>query len=129
MAEATMRLRLIGVILLVLTSVAAAQERRYLYVATPGIRNYLEYGGHGLVVYDIDAGFAFVKRIPTGGLDEAGKPINVKGVCVSVPLKRAYISTLRSMMAVDLVTEKLVWERKYDGGCDRMAISPDGKVI
>src|SRR4051794_26184114 len=27
-------------------------ERRLLYVATPGIRNYLEYGGHGLLVFD-----------------------------------------------------------------------------
>lgn len=123
------RIGFIGIILLVLAGVATAQERRYLYVATPGIRNYLEYGGHGLVVYDIDAGFKFVKRIPTGGVDEAGKPINVKGVCVSVPLKRAYVSTLRSMMAIDLVTEKLAWERTYDGGCDRMAISPDGKTI
>ena len=25
-----------------------------LYVATPGIRNYVEYGGIGLVVYDMD---------------------------------------------------------------------------
>jgi DNA-binding beta-propeller fold protein YncE len=123
------RIGIVSVVLLALSTVAAAQEHHYLYVATPGIRNYLEYGGHGLVVYDIDAGFTFVKRIPTGGVDEAGKPLNVKGVCVSVPLKRAYVSTLTSLIAVDLVTEKVVWERKYDGGCDRMSISPDGKII
>ncbi|HYE72791.1 MAG TPA: hypothetical protein VEF04_05645, partial [Blastocatellia bacterium] len=35
---------------------AKAKERRLLYVATPGIRNYLEYGGHGLLVFDIDNG-------------------------------------------------------------------------
>ena len=28
--------------------------RRLLYVASPGIRNYLEYGGHGLLVFDIE---------------------------------------------------------------------------
>jgi hypothetical protein len=27
---------------------------RRLYVAVPGIRDYLEYGGHGLLVFDID---------------------------------------------------------------------------
>ena len=47
-----------------------AEERRLLYVAAPGIRDYLEYGGHGLLVFDIDDGHRFVKRIPTAGLDE-----------------------------------------------------------
>ena len=32
-------------------------------------------------------------------------------------------------MCLDLVTEKLLWERTYDGGCDRMAITPDGRLI
>ncbi|MFO1020038.1 MAG: hypothetical protein U0903_05005 [Planctomycetales bacterium] len=36
-----------------------------LYVAVPGIRNYLEFGGHGIVVFDIDNGHKFVRRIPT----------------------------------------------------------------
>ena len=30
--------------------------RSLLYVAAPGIRDYLEYGGHGLLVFDIDDG-------------------------------------------------------------------------
>ena len=28
-------------------------ERHYLYVAAPGIRNDMQYGGHGLLVFDI----------------------------------------------------------------------------
>jgi DNA-binding beta-propeller fold protein YncE len=104
-------------------------ERRLLYVATPGVRNYLEYGGHGLLVFDIDNGHRFVKRIATGGLDENGKPLNVKGVCASAATKRIYISTIRTLQCIDLVTERLLWERAYEGGCDRMAIAPDGKVI
>ena len=32
---------------------------------SPGIRNYVEYGGVGVLVYDIDHGHRFVKRIPT----------------------------------------------------------------
>jgi hypothetical protein len=103
--------------------------RRLLYVAVPGIRNYLEYGGHGLLVFDIDQGHRFVKRIPTGGLDDQGRPLNVKGVCASAAHKRIYISTTRQLLCLDLESEKLLWERTYEGGCDRMAISPDGKTI
>src|SRR5690349_6129084 len=65
----------------------------YLYVTTPGIRNYLEYGGHGILVYDMDNNFKLVKRIATAGLDSAGKPSNVKGVCVSLSTQSIYIST------------------------------------
>lgn len=107
----------------------SAAERRLLYVAVPGIRNYLEYGGHGVIVFDIDAGYKFVKRIPSAGLDDQGKPLNVKGVCANASTRRLYVSTIRSLMSFDLVTEKLLWEMRYEGGCDRMAISPDGKVI
>ena len=45
-------------------------ESRRLYVAAPGIRNYLEWGGTGVLIYDIDRGHAFVKRIPVSYLDE-----------------------------------------------------------
>ena len=107
----------------------AEGERRFLYVAVPGVRNYLEYGGHGLLVFDIDNGHRFVKRIATAGLNKNGQPLNVKGVCASAVSKRIYISTTETLTCLDLVTEKILWEKAYDGGCDRMAMSPDGKVI
>ncbi len=108
---------------------SAESERRLLYVATPGVRNYLEYGGHGLLVFDIDHKHKFVKRIKTSGVDTEGKPLNVKGVCASAVTKRIYITTTRTMTCLDLVTEKIVWEKSLPGGCDRMSISPDGKII
>jgi hypothetical protein len=114
---------------LFVTTSWASEPARRLYVATPGIRNYLEYGGHGLLVYDMDQDHQFVKRIPIAGLDETGKPRNVKGICASVPLKRLFITTPKTMTAVDLISEKVLWEKPYEGGCDRMAISPDGKTI
>jgi DNA-binding beta-propeller fold protein YncE len=101
----------------------------YLYVATPGIRDYLGYGGHGLLVFDIDNNHKFVKRIKTQGFHDNGTPSNVKGIDVSVQLNSVYISTLESMQRIDLATEKVVWERKYEGGCDRMSISPDGMTM
>ena len=104
--------------------------RRLLYVAVPGIRNYLEYGGHGVLVYDIDGGHKLLKRIPAAGLDAStGKPSNVKGVCASAATGRIYISTLKTLTCIDLVTEKVLWEKPYDGGCDRMSMTPDGKLM
>ena len=108
----------------------AAELRRLLYVAEPGIRNYLEYGGHGLLVFDIDHGHRFLKRIKTAGLDpRTGQPENVKGVCASARTGRIYVSTIRSLTCLDLLTEKILWEKAYEGGCDRMSISPDGSTI
>ncbi len=101
----------------------------YLYVAVPGVRNYLQYGGHGLLVFDMDNNFKFVKRIPTSGFDEKGQPSNVKGIAVSLYTHCIYISTIPSLICIDLLTEKQVWEKKYEGGCDRMSVSPDGKII
>jgi len=106
-----------------------APAQRYLYVACPGIRNYLEFGGHGLLVFDIDHGHKFVKRIPTAGLTDKGAPDNVKGICASANTQRVTISTIGALQSIDLVTEKLAWEKTYDGGCDRPAISPDGKIL
>jgi DNA-binding beta-propeller fold protein YncE len=103
--------------------------RRLLYVAVPGIRNYLEYGGHGLLVFDIDDGHRLLKRIPIGGLDDDGEPMNVKGICASAETDRVYISTIKTLMCLDLKTEQLLWEKEYERGCDRMALSPDGKTI
>lgn len=111
------------------SKVEAPPKGRYLYVAVPGIRNYLGYGGHGILVFDMDNNHRFVKRIKTQGLNSNGKPSNVKGVAVSVPLNSIYVSTLQSLQRIDLTTEKVVWEKTYEGGCDRMSISPDGKIM
>jgi len=111
---------------------AAGGEKHLLYVASPGIRNYVEYGGVGLLVYDIDRGYKWVKRIPTwpAGDGSAGQAAeNVKGIAASAQTGKLYVSTPKRMACFDLLTEKKVWEKEYEGGCDRMAISPDGRVL
>jgi DNA-binding beta-propeller fold protein YncE len=106
-----------------------AQQQRYLYVATPGVRDYLGYGGHGVLVFDISNHHRFVKRIRTGGFHGNGEPSNVKGIAVSIPLNSLYVSTLETLERIDLTTDTIVWEKKFEGGCDRMAISPDGMTM
>lgn len=109
----------------------AKNVRRLLYVASPGIRNYVEYGGHGILVYDIDAGHKFLRRISFDGkgVNDKGRPLNVKGICASEHTKRVYVSTLRHLICLDLVTDKVLWEKTYEGGCDRMSMAPDGSDI
>lgn len=106
-----------------------AQEHHYLYAAVPGVRNYLQHGGIGIVVFDMDNGYKFVKRIPTWKV-EPGKPVeNVKGIAADAKSGRVYVTTINRLAAFDLLTDKMLWEKTFDGGCDRLAISPDGKTI
>lgn len=107
----------------------AAGEHHYLYVAEPGIRNYLEYGGVGVLVFDIDDGYKFVKRIPNWDTPAGKEPENVKGIAASAVTGRLYVTTFNRMAALDIATGRKIWDRAYDAGCDRMAISPDGKIL
>lgn len=110
-------------------SAFAAPPHRYLYVASPGVRDLLEYGGHGVLVFDIDHDHKFLRRIPGKGVDEKDKPLNVKGICASAKTGRLYVSTLRFLTCYNISTGGILWENEYPGGCDRMAISPDGRII
>jgi DNA-binding beta-propeller fold protein YncE len=114
---------------LFLLSLLPAQEKRFLYVASPGIRNYVEHGGVGILVYDIDAGYKFVRRISTWEVPPGQKPENIKGIAASAQNGRIYVTTINRMMALDAVSGKKIWDKTYEGGCDRLAISPDGKLL
>jgi hypothetical protein len=103
-------------------------DGRYLYVACPGIRNLMEFGGAGVLVFDIDHGHKFVKRIETPHSKDA-KPDNMKGVCASAATGRLYFSTPRKLYCLDLLTEETLWEKSLPQGCDRMSMTPDGKVL
>ncbi len=106
-----------------------AADQHYLYVANPGTRNYVEYGGVGLTVFDIDNGYKFVKRIPTWDVPAGKEPENVKGVVANAKTGRIYVSSLTRLVAIDVVSGKKIWDQTYEGGCDRMAISPDGRWL
>ncbi len=119
-------------LLLAFASAGAAgqQERRFWYVAVPGLDiETTERGTTGILVFDIDAGHKFVRRISpwprTAPLDE-----HVRGIAADVKTRRLYLSTVGRIAAVDLLTERVVWEKTYDGHCcDRLAVSPDGGTI
>jgi hypothetical protein len=120
--------------LLLVTAMAAPPrqadtQHRFLYVAAPGIRNYVEHGGIGILVFDIDAGYRFVRRIPTFEVPPGSAPENIKGIAAHASTARLYITTPLRVAAFDLTTDRLVWNRQYPGGADRLALSPDGRLL
>jgi hypothetical protein len=113
--------------LLLLALLQDVAEKRLLYVASPGIRNYVEWGGKGVLVYDIDDGHRLLRRIASPFDDPRGQVENIKGICAST--KRLYVSTIRRLACLDLQSETWLWVKAYEGGCDRMSISPDGRIL
>ncbi len=120
------------VAIVLLTPFASAADGladgRYLYVAAPGIRNLLEFGGAGILVFDIDHGHKFVKRIDTPE-SKLAHPDNMKGVCASAATGRLYFTTTKTLYCIDLASEKTLWEKALPQGCDRMSMTPDGKIL
>lgn len=109
-------------------SAETSDGHHFLYVVMPGIRDYLEFGGAGVLVFDIDQNHRLVKRITTPHSSQE-KPDNIKGVCANAITQRLYFSTPKKLYCLDLLTEKTLWEKALPNGCDRMSITPDGKVL
>ncbi len=102
---------------------AAAPLRRYLYLSTPDGAQ--EGGsGQGILVFDIDHGHKFVRRIDIPFKE------GLRGFCGSVKRHAVYYSTTnRRLGAFDLESEKILWEQQYDSGCDRACITMDGSKL
>jgi DNA-binding beta-propeller fold protein YncE len=134
---------MLGAAATLLPGVRAQPTQRFIYAALPGVGggNNLTYGGAGILVFDIDHGHKFVKRVPLQGApppppDPAATGRgrsgheSIKGIAAHADTARLYVSTSRRVAAYDLLTDKLVWEQSYEGrGTDRIALSPDGKTI
>lgn len=128
------RIRLLALLVLLIAGRQAAADepnaplRRYLYVVCPGIRDYLEFGGAGILVFDIDGGHRLVKRIATPASQEI-KPDNIKGVCAHAAGGKLYFTTRSKLYCVDLLSEETLWQTALPDGTDRMSITPDGKLL
>ena len=115
--------------------------QRFIYAALPGVGggNNMSYGGAGILVFDIDHGHTFVKRVPMPTSlplppSTNGRPVppqeSIKGIAAHAQTARLYVSTSLRVAAYDLISDKLVWEQRYEGrGTDRVAVSPDGRTL
>ena len=100
--------------------------KRYLYLSMPdGAQKEGRSDPPGILIFDIDNGHKFVRRIEVPVFSEG-----LRGFAGNVKTHRAYFSsTNRRLGAFDLETEKVVWEKEYEAGCDRSSITLDGKKL
>ncbi len=112
-------------LLIVTVSVRAdSQVHRYLYLSTPDAAQGGAGSGNGILVFDIDEGHRFVRKI------EIPFKEGLRGFCGNAKRHAIYYSsTNRRLGAFDLESEKILWERQYDSGCDRACITPNGKKL
>jgi hypothetical protein len=116
--------------LTILVSMAAfasdqSPTKRYLYMSTPDAAQKDYRSGQGILIFDIDDGHKFVRRINVPAFEEG-----LRGFTGSLKTHRAYFSTSnRRVGAFDLETEKIVWDKTYEAGADRSSITQDGKKI
>ena len=100
--------------------------RRFLYVTVPDGAGGSK-GHQGVLVFDIDNGHTFVRKIHMRSVR------STRGVCASAVTDRLYISHSNGIvLCMDLKTDKELWEKPYvkmGGGCDRIVMTPDGKKV
>jgi DNA-binding beta-propeller fold protein YncE len=101
------------------------QTKRYLYLSTPDGAQEQGRSGNGILVFDIDNGHKLVRRIEVPSFEDG-----IRGFTGNLKTHSVYYSTTnRRLGCFDLETEKVVWEKVYEAGCDRSAITLDGKKI
>ena len=122
-----MRLLVLTVLLLSFATFASGEPptRRLLYLSMPDGAQSQGRSGTGILIFDIDDGHKFVRRIEVPVFKEG-----LRGFTGNLKTHSVYYSTTnRRLGCFDLEAERVVWEQTYDAGCDRSSITMDGKKI
>ena len=102
-----------------------SETKRYLYMSMPDGSQSQGRSGVGILIFDIDNGHKFVRRINIPIFEEG-----LRGFTGSLKTHSVYYSTTNQRLGCfDLESEKIVWDRQYAAGCDRSSITMDGKKI
>lgn len=123
-------LRLFAMLLWAAAAGAQAADgvlHRYLHLATPDGAQVESASGNGILVFDIDDGFKFARRITNTNLNFTAGVRGMTGCRATHSLY--YGTTARRMGRFDLETDRVVWEHQYTGGCDRSSVTLDGGKI
>ena len=96
-------------------------EKELIYAAVPG----------SIVVLDAKHDYNFVKRIT---FEEKPAPLpleSIAGMAASPATNMVYVSTRGHLIAISLLTEKVVWSNTYEPGtcCERGQVTPDGLTL
>ncbi len=100
-------------------------EKHFLYVSSPDGAQEEGHSGTGILVFDIEAGHKFVRRIEVPMFKEG-----IRGFTANAKKHCAYYSTTNAGLGcIDLDTERILWEQHLPLGCDRTCITPDGTKL
>lgn len=99
--------------------IANGGARRYIYAA---------FNDGSVHVYDIDDGHREIQSFSTtGGVSD------VRGVCASAETGRFYIGHQTGnggyVIAVDLYSNTVLWNNRYEPNVDRLSCTPDGQKL
>lgn len=104
---------------------AAPPDGHFLYLSMPDGAQEQGRSGAGILVFDIDNGHKFVRRIEIPIFNEG-----LRGFAGHLGNHTAYYSTTNHRVgAFDLEAEKVVWDKTYEQGADRSSVSADGTKI
>ncbi len=104
---------------------AGAAENRFLYISTPDGAQEGGRSGNGILIFNMDDGFRFVRRIQIDHFKEG-----IRGFTGHAKTHRIYYSTTsRRLGCFDVETDRVLWEHLYPLGCDRSSVSGDGSKI
>jgi len=110
----------------VLSQIVAAEPvmHRYLYAVSQAGPN-----RGAISVYDIDGGHRLLRTIST--VADVADP---KGIVASAVTDRLYVAYRNGggsgmIYCLNLADDQVLWNRTVDPGVDRLAISPDGRVL
>jgi DNA-binding beta-propeller fold protein YncE len=123
--------------------VLAAAEQSLLYVArAPRDRAGFRTLAPSIEVFTIDYGHALLKVIPLKAPEGTAPVANIRGITASANTKTLYISHYGSykdlrpggklsghVLALDLQTDRVLWNRAYTSSVDRGAVTPDGRTL
>lgn len=105
--------------------------KRYLYLSTPDAAQRGKYGA-GILIFDIDNGHKFVRRIDVPEFKNEVKRYKsgLRGFEANLANKAIYFTQNDGIVGrFDLVKEEVVWIRKHALGADRASVTPDGKTL
>ena len=103
----------------------SGEVKKYLYLSMPDGAQKEGRSNPGILIFDIDDGHKFVRRIDMPIFEEG-----LRGFAGNLEKHSVYYSSTNHRLGrFDIESEKKVWEKVYDAGCDRSSVTLDGKKI
>jgi DNA-binding beta-propeller fold protein YncE len=130
-------------LVLLAADVVPAAEQSLLYVArAPADRDGFRTLVPSIEVFDINNGHALIKVISLDAPTGTAPVAHIRGITASAVTKTLYISHYGSykrlrpggslsghVLALDLETDRVLWNRAYPSSVDRGAVTPDGSRL